>query len=65
MIANVTLIVIHSGGRLSAMMVNCGNLIIIVWTSLRLSVVLKASLSTLCSKALISPHGKVCLQQAT
>ena len=65
MIAKVTLIVIHSGGRLSATMVNCGNLIIIVWTSLQLSVVLKASLSTPCSKALISPHGKVCLQQTT
>jgi hypothetical protein len=37
MIANVTLIVIHSGGRLSARTVNCGNLIIIVWTSLRSS----------------------------
>jgi hypothetical protein len=33
MIAKVTQIVIHSGRRL---MVNCGNLIIIVWTSLRL-----------------------------
>ena len=63
MIAKVTLIAIHSGGRLSATMVNCGNLIIIVWTSLQLSVVLRASLSTPYSKALISPHGKVCLQQ--
>ena len=65
MIAKVALIVIHPGGRLSATMVNCGNSIIIVWTSLRLSVVLRVSLSTPCSKALISPHGKVCLQQTT
>ena len=65
MIAKVALIVIHPGGRLSAMMVNCGNSIIIVWTSLQLSVVLRVSLSTPCSKALISPHGKVCLQQTT
>jgi U6-snRNA interacting domain of PrP8 len=65
MIAKVTLIVIHSGGRLSATMVSCGNLIIIVWMSLRLSVVLRVSLSTPCSKALISPHGKVCFQKIT
>ena len=65
MIAKVALIVIHSGGRLSATMVNCGNSIIIVWTSLQLSVVLRVSLSTPCSKALISPHGKVCFQQNT
>ena len=65
MIAKVTLKVIHSGGRLSATTVNCGNLIITVWMSLRLSVVLRASLSTPYSKALISPHGKVRLQQAT
>jgi len=62
MIAKATLIVIHSGGRLSVTMVSCGNLIIIVWTSLRLSVVLRVSLSTPCSNALISPHRKVCFQ---
>ena len=64
MLINVTLIVIRSGGLLSAMMVNCGNSIIIVWTSLRHSVVLRVSLSTPCSKALIFPHGKVCFQKS-
>ena len=65
MIAKATLIVIHSGGRLNTTMVSYGNLIIIVWTSLRLSAVLRVSLSTHCSKALISPHGKVCFQKIT